>query len=209
MYITPIFGCKCGQRLPEWHNESQTYYNKHNLRVKRVETPGTWILFFVSGPPFTLYQDFLPNIECFYRIQRPRKPPETRFCNLERSNNAIIVKIVVFEVDFRVLQTNDWTNRAMQLTCITRVLGLSSVKISVQLVRYSALHLIRTTTTRTTTRRWNKHASIWILKPLPGFQKVLKQHIELRHGVIQSKPNSLTYHRLRKRANDAFTKNYD
>ncbi len=82
----------------------------------------------------------------------PRKPPETRFCDL-KINNAIMVKIVVSEVDFRVLQTNDWTNRAMQLICITRVLGLSSVKISAQSVRQLALHLRRTTTTTTTTRR--------------------------------------------------------
>ncbi len=64
--------------------------------------------------------------------KRPRKPPETRFCDLKSSNNAIIVKIVVSEVDFRVLPTNDWTNRAMQLICITRVPGLSSVKILVR-----------------------------------------------------------------------------
>ncbi len=32
-----------------------------------------------------------------------------------------IVKIVASEVDFRVLQTNDWTNRAMQLKSITGV----------------------------------------------------------------------------------------
>ncbi len=43
-----------------------------------------------------------------------------------------MVKIVVSEVDFRVLQTNDRTNRAMQLICITSVLGLSSVKVSAQ-----------------------------------------------------------------------------
>ncbi len=61
----------------------------------------------MSGPPFTPYQEFLINLECLYRIQRPRKPPETRFCDLKRSYNAIIVKIVVSEVDFRVLQTND------------------------------------------------------------------------------------------------------
>ncbi len=144
------------------------YFNKNkpNLRVKRawVETPGAWISFFVSGPPFTPYQEFLLNFECLYRIQRPRKPPETRFCDLKMSNNAIIVKIVVSEVDFRVLQTNDLTNRAMQLKRITRVLGLSSVKIAAQSVRYLALHLIRTTTRRTRRRRrrrrrWNKHPS--------------------------------------------------
>ncbi len=74
---------------------------KPNLRVKRawVETPGAWISFFVSGPPFTPYQEFLHHSECLYRIQPPRKPPETRFCCLKRSNNAIIMKIVVPEVD--------------------------------------------------------------------------------------------------------------
>ncbi len=144
-------------------NFSNVHYNKPNLRVKRawVETPGAWISFFVSGPPFTPAkrdEEFLPNFECLYRIRRPRKPPETRFCDLKMSNNAIIEKIVVSEVDFRVLLTNDWTNRAMQLKRITRVLGLPSVKISAQSVRYLALHLMKTTTTRRTRRRWNKHA---------------------------------------------------
>ncbi len=90
--------------------------DKPNERVERawVETPEAWISFFVSGSPFTPYQEFLPNFERLYRIQRPRKPPETRFCDLKRSNNAIIVKIVVSEVDFLVLQTNDWKNLAMQ-----------------------------------------------------------------------------------------------
>ncbi len=32
-------------------------------------------------------------------------------------NNAIIVKIVESEVDFRVLHCNDWMNLAMQLIC--------------------------------------------------------------------------------------------
>ncbi len=46
-----------------------------------------------------------------------------------------MVKIVVSEVDFRVLQTNDWTNGVMQLIRITRVLELSSAKISAQSVQ--------------------------------------------------------------------------
>ncbi len=45
--------------------------------------------------------------------------PETRFCDIKRSNNAIIVKILESEVDFRVLHSNDRTNLAMQLICIT------------------------------------------------------------------------------------------
>ncbi len=40
------------------------------------------------------------------------------------------------KVDFRVLQSNDWTNLAMQLICIT--LGLSLVKISAQSIQYLA-----------------------------------------------------------------------
>ncbi len=73
---------------------------------------------------------------------------------------AIRVKIGVSEVGFRVLQTNDWTNRAVQLICTTEVLGLSSFKISAQSVRYLALHLM-TTRIRTTMRRrrLNKRAS--------------------------------------------------
>ncbi len=89
---------------------------------------------FLVGTPVYTVPKFLPNFECLYRIQRPRKPPETRFCDLKMSNNAIIVKIVVSEIDFRVLQANDWTNRAVQLKRITRILGLSSVKISAQSV---------------------------------------------------------------------------
>ncbi len=61
------------------------------------------------------------------------------------------MKIVESEVDFRVLQTNDWTNFVMQLICITQVLDLSSVKISAQSVQYLALHLIRTTRRNPTT----------------------------------------------------------
>ncbi len=151
-------------RRPEYSNRISvlTKTNKPNLLVKRawVETPGAWISFFVSGPiSFTHrthppYQYLLPNFECLYRIQRPRKPPETRFCDLKRSNNEIIVKIVVSETDFRVLQTNDWTNRTIQLIYKTLVIGLSSVKIPVQSVQYFALHL-----STTTTRKWNKHAS--------------------------------------------------
>ncbi len=167
--------------------------NKPNLRVKRawVETPGAWFSFFVSGPPFTPYQEFLPNFECLYRIQRPRKPPKTCFCDLKRSNNAIIVKIVVSKVDFRVLQTNDWTNRAMQQDLKTRVLNPSSMKISVQSVRYLALHLsttrrTTTTTTTTTTRKKMKQTClpIWILKPLPGFQKLCRSNYVTEHVPI-------------------------
>ncbi|MCP3660885.1 MAG: hypothetical protein GY696_00065 [Gammaproteobacteria bacterium] len=40
------------------------------------------------------------------------------------------MKIVVSEVDFRVLQTNDWTNRAMQLILKPPVLGLFSENFS-------------------------------------------------------------------------------
>ncbi len=56
------------------------------------------------------------------------------FRDLKRINNAIMVKIVVSEVDFRVLQTNDWTERATQLICITGV-GLSSVEILAESVQ--------------------------------------------------------------------------
>ncbi len=105
---------------------------------------------FVPGPQLTPYEGLLPNLECLYRIQRPRKPPETRFCDIKWRNNAITMKIVESEVDFRVLHTNDWTNLAMQLILKPPVLGLSSVKISAQSVRQLALHLIRT---RTRTRR--------------------------------------------------------
>ncbi len=44
------------------------------------------------------YQEFLPNFEF-----SAQKPPATRFYDLKRRNNAIIVKIVESEVDFRVL----------------------------------------------------------------------------------------------------------
>ncbi len=62
-------------------------------------------------------------------------------------NNAIIVKIVESEVDFGVLQSNECTNPATQLILKTAVLGLRSVKISAQSVRYLVLHLMTTTTT--------------------------------------------------------------
>ncbi len=170
LYYWPKFGGRgeairllfedAGIPYVEENEPSKLKVNKPNLRVKRawVETPGAWISFFVSGPPFTPYQEFLPNFDCLYRIQRPRKPTETRCWDLKRSNNAIMVKIVVSEVDFRALQSNDWTKLATQLILKTPVLGLSSVKISAQSVRYLALHL-STTRTRTTRRRWNKHAS--------------------------------------------------
>ncbi len=43
----------------------------------------------------------------------PKNTLETRFYDLKMSN-AITVKIVESEVDFRVLHSKDWTNLAMQ-----------------------------------------------------------------------------------------------
>ncbi len=144
------------------------------MRVERawVEPREREFHFSCRDPRLHRTKNFFPILN-LYRIQRPRKPLETRFCDLKRSDNAIIEKIVVSEVDFRVLQTNDWTNRAMQLKCITRVLGLSSVKISAQSARYLALHLIRTRTRRRR-RRWNKHASHMIPKTPPGVSKITR-----------------------------------
>ncbi len=76
--------------------------NKPNVRFNW--NPGRVNFIFVSGHPFTPYQEFLPNFECLCRIQRPSKTSETRFCDLKwRNYNAIIAKIVESEVDFRVL----------------------------------------------------------------------------------------------------------
>ncbi len=59
--------------------------NKTNVPVKRawVETPGGWNQFSVSGSLFTPYQVFMSNFDYLYRTQRPRKPPETRFCGFK------------------------------------------------------------------------------------------------------------------------------
>ncbi len=63
-------------------------------------------MFFVSGPLFTPCQEFLTNfLNVSVEFSTPRKHTETRFCNKKGSNNAIIVKIVESEIDFRILLT--------------------------------------------------------------------------------------------------------
>ncbi len=66
-----------------------------DVRAERawVGTHGRYRVF-VSGPLFTPYQKLLTNFECLCQIQRPRKPPKTRFCDLKRVINGIIVRIV-------------------------------------------------------------------------------------------------------------------
>ncbi len=85
------------------------------------------------------------------------------------------MKIVVSEVVFRVLQTNDWTNLATQLILKTPLLGLSSVKISAQSVLYLALHWAEQEEEEEEEEEEEDDEAnmppIWILKPLPVFQK--------------------------------------
>ncbi len=130
------------------------------MRVERawVETPGARFLLFMSGPPFYTIPRIFGQFWMSLSNSASKKTSETRFYGLKVRNNAIIVKIVESEVNFGVLQSNDWTNLPTQLNLKTSVIGLSSVKISAQSLQYLSLHL-STTRTTTTTIRWNRHAS--------------------------------------------------
>ncbi len=84
-YCRPADGCIKGTCTVIQNKQA------YNVRVERawVETPGGWIVFFVTGPLFTPYQEFSPNFECLCWILRPRKAPKTRYYDLKWRNNAI------------------------------------------------------------------------------------------------------------------------
>ncbi len=92
-------------------------------KTPKSKTPGPMLT------PYT-YQKCLPNFECLSRIQRPRKPPETRFCDLKTSNNAIIVKIDESVLDFDYCTATTGQISLCSGFALHGILGLSLVKIS-------------------------------------------------------------------------------
>ncbi len=89
-----------------------------------------------------------------YTLSRLRYAQGTYNARTKRNNNTsvvsegvknvvsevVMVKILVSEGDFRVLQSTGCTNLATQLILKTPVLGLSPVKISAESFLYLALH---------------------------------------------------------------------
>ncbi len=61
--------------------------NKPNQRVERAQNPGRVNFIILLEPLFTAYEEFLPNLECLCRIQRPRKPSKSRFYDIKGRNN--------------------------------------------------------------------------------------------------------------------------
>ncbi len=82
-------------------------------RTRVSWNPGSVNFIFRVGTPVYTVPRFSAQFWVFLSNSAPKKTSGDTFLRFKRSNNAIIVKIVVSEVYFRVLQTNDWTNRAM------------------------------------------------------------------------------------------------